>query len=243
MSPLLWTSKSTEHLAAALRQLGHKVSWKTVGRMLKAKGFSLQANRNSNEGGIHPDREGQFAHINAQAVGFQEDEQPVISADTRKKNHAAPELAVQTIRIWWQQMGQPMYPDATRLLVTADCGGNNGHRAQAWKRSLQQLANETGLIISVCHFPPGTSKWSRIEQRMSCHITQHRRGLPPVRLEAVVSLIGAVATRQGPRIRTDRDPHQSEMGRKITGHDLAEVRSGRPEFPENWNYSLLPNDK
>ena len=297
MSPLRWTSKSTEHLAAALRQLGHKVSWKTVGRMLTAQGYSLQANRKSKEGEIHPDRDGQFAHINKQAMAFQEDGQPVISVDTKKKeligeyknggkewqpkgkpehvldhdfpdptvakavpygiydiaankgwvtvgnDHDTPEFAVNAIRSWWQQMGHPMYPEAKRLLVTADCGGSNGYRARAWKLNLQKLANETGLTISVCHFPPGTSKWNKIEHQMFCHITQNWRGRPLVSLEAVVSLIGAVTTRKGLRIKASLDPGKYELGKKITDKDLAEVRIEKSEFQGAWNYSILPNGK
>jgi hypothetical protein len=250
MSPLRWTSKSTGHLAEALRQRGHQVSWKTVARMLAARGYSLQANRKTKEDEIHQDRDRQFAHINEQARAFQKDGQPVISVDTKKKeligeyknggqewqpkghpehvsdhdfpdpevpkavpygiydiaanqgwvtvgtDHDTPEFAVNAIRTWWQQMGHPMYPNATRLMVTADCGGSNGYRARAWKLNLQALADETGLVISICHFPPGTSKWNQIEHRMFCHITQNWRGRPLVSLEVVISLIGAVTTRK-----------------------------------------------
>jgi len=297
MSPLLWTSKSTEHLAEALRQRGHKVSWKTVGRMLRAQGYSLQANRKSKESEIHPDRDGQFAYINKQAIAFQGDGQPVISVDTKKKeligeyknggqewqpkgkpehvldhdfpdpnatkavpygiydvaanqgwvtvgsDHDTPEFAVHAIRTWWQQMGHPIYPEATRLLVMADCGGSNGYRARAWKLNLQKLANETGLAITVCHFPPGTSKWNKIEHRMFCHITQNWRGRPLVSLEAVVSLIGAVTTRKGLRIQAGLDPAKYQLGKKVTDKELAEVRIEQSEFQGAWNYSILPNDK
>ena len=297
MSPLLWTSKSTEHLAEALRGLGHKVAQKTVGRMLTMQGYSLQANRKSKEKEIHPDRDGQFAYINQQAIAFQNDGQPVISVDTKKKeligdfknggqewqpkgkpehvldhdfpepdvakavpygiydiaanqgwvtvgnDHDTPEFAVNAIRTWWQQMGHPMYPEATRLLVTADCGGSNGYRARAWKLNLQTLANETGLAISVCHFPPGTSKWNKIEHRMFCHITQNWRGRPLVSLEAIVSLIGAVTTRKGLRIQASLDPGKYALGKKVTDQELAEVRIEKSEFQGAWNYSILPKLK
>jgi hypothetical protein len=297
MSPLRWTSKSTEHLAEGLRGLGHQVSHKTVGRMLTAQGYSLQANRKSKESEIHPDRDGQFAHINKQAIAFQTDGQPVISVDTKKKeligeyknggkewqpkgkpehvsdhdfpdpavakavpygiydvaanqgwvtvgnDHDTPEFAVNAIRTWWHQMGHPMYPEATRLLVTADCGGSNGYRARAWKLHLQKLANETGLAISVCHFPPGTSKWNKIEHRMFCHITQNWRGRPLVSLEAIVCLIGAVTTRKGLKIQAGLDPGKYELGQKITDKDLAGIRIEKSEFQGAWNYSILPNHK
>ena len=294
MSPLRWTSKSTGHLAEALRQRGHQVSWKTVGRMLTAQGYSLQANRKTKESEIHPDRDQQFAHINEQAKAFQKDGQPVISVDTKKKeligehknggqewqpkgkpehvsdhdfpdpgvpkaipygiydiaanqgwvsvgsDHDTPEFAVHAIRTWWQQMGHPMYPKATRLLVTADCGGSNGYRARAWKLHLQKLADETGLRVSVCHFPPGTSKWNKIEHRMFCHITQNWRGRPLMSLETVVSLIGAVTTRKGLKIRAKLDPGTYDLGKKVTDEELAQVQIEKSDFQGAWNYSILP---
>ncbi len=297
MNPLLWTSKSTEHLAEALQQIGHKVSGRTVARMLTAQGYSLQANRKTKESEIHPDRDGQFAHINEQAKAFQSDGQPVISVDTKKKeligeyknggqewqpkgkpehvsdhdfpdpevskavpygiydvganqgwvtvgtDHDTPEFAVNAIRTWWMQMGHPMYPAATHLLVTADCGGSNGYRARAWKLNLQKLADETGLTIAVCHFPPGTSKWNKIEHRMFCHITQNWRGRPLVSLEAVVSLIGAVTTRKGLRIRATLDSAKYDLGKKVTDKELAEVRLQKSDFQGAWNYSISPNWK
>ena len=294
MSPLRWTSKTTEHLAEALRQRGHNVSHKTVARMLTAQGYSLQANRKSKESEILPERDKQFAHINTEAIAFQQGGQPVISVDTKKKeligeyknggqewqmvgkpehvldhdfpkkgeskavpygiydvaanagwvsvgtDHDTPEFAVNSIRTWWNQMGKPMYPEATRLLVTADCGGSNGYRARAWKMNLQNLANETGLEITVCHFPPGTSKWNKIEHRMFCHITKNWRGRPLVSLEAVVSLIGAVTTHKGLKIRAALDPGKYELGIKFTDKEMAQLRVVESSFQGAWNYSILP---
>jgi hypothetical protein len=297
MNPLRWTSKSTAHLAEALQQRGHKVSWKTVARMLTAQGYSLQANRKTKESEIHPDRDQQFAHINERAKAFQGEGQPVISVDTKKKeligdyknggqewqpkgepihvsdhdfpdpevpkavpygiydvaanqgwvtvgtDHDTPEFAVNAIRTWWAQMGRPMYPAATRLLVTADCGGSNGYRARAWKLNLQNLADETGLTISVCHFPPGTSKWNKIEHRMFCHITQNWRGRPLVSLETVVNLIGAVTTRKGLKIRAALDQAKYDLGKKVTDEELAQIRLEKSDFQGAWNYSILPKSK
>ena len=297
MSPLRWTSKSTTHLATALQQRGHKISARTVASMLIAQGYSLQANRKSKEGEIHPDRDKQFAHISDQAKEFQQDDQPVISVDTKKKeligeyknggqewqpkgkpehvsdhdfpdpavskavpygiydvganlgwvsvgtDHDTPEFAVQSIRTWWEQMGRPMYPKATRLLVTADCGGSNSYRSRAWKVHLQKLADETGLEISVCHFPPGTSKWNKIEHRMFCHITQNWRGRPLVSLEVVVSLIGAVTTRKGLKIRATLDPGKYALGTKVTDQELAQVQLRKSDFQSAWNYSIIPRAK
>ncbi len=295
MSPLRWTSKSTENLAEELRAKGHPVSRRTISRMLGTLGYSLQSNRKTKEGMIHEDRDGQFAYINEQAKAFQQDGQPVISVDTKKKeligeyknggqewqpkgkpehvsdhdfpdpnvpkaipygiydvganlgwvsvgnDHDTPEFAVQAIRTWWSKMGQPMYPKATRLLVTADCGGSNSYRARAWKTELQRLADNTGLTISVCHFPPGTSKWNKIEHRMFCHITQNWRGRPLVSMEAVVSLIGAVTTRKGLKIRAELDSGKYELGKKITDKEFARLRIETAPFQGAWNYSILPN--
>lgn len=156
-------------------------------------------------------------------------------------DHDTPEFAVQAIREWWLRMGSPMYPKASRLLVTADCGGSNGYRVRAWKTQLQFLANETGLAISVCHFPPGTSKWNHIEHRMFCHITQNWRGRPLVSLEAVVSLIGSASTRKGLRIRARLDTGKYEIGQKVSDEDLAKVNMERSAFQGAWNYTIRPN--
>jgi len=138
-------------------------------------------------------------------------------------DHDTPEFAVNSIRIWWEQMGRPMHPKATRLLVTADCGGSNGDRSRAWKLHLQKLADDTRLEISVCHFPPGTSKWNKIEHRMFCHITQNWRGRPLVSLEVGVNLIGSAAMRKGLKIRASLDPGKCELGEKVKDHELALV--------------------
>ena len=155
--------------------------------------------------------------------------------------HDTPEFAVHAIRTWWQQMGHPMYPKAERLLVTADCGGSNGYRVRAWKTELQRLANETGLAISVCHFPPGTSKWNHIEHRMFCHITQNWRGRPLVNLEAVISLIGSATTKKGLKVRAALDAREYETGRKVSEEELAQVNLVRSPFQGAWNYTIMPN--
>ena len=210
MSPLRWTSKSTNHLAKALQQRGHKISARTVAAMLIDQGYSLQANRKSKE---------------SENVG---------------NDHDTPEFAVNSIRTWWEQMGRPMYPKATRLMVTADCGGSNSYRSRAWKLHLQKLADDMRLEISVCHFPPGTSKWNKIEHRMFCHITQNWRGRPLVSLEVVVNLIGTVTTRKGLKIRASLDPRKYETGTKVTDHELARVQLRKSDFQGAWNYAILP---
>ncbi len=220
VSPLRWTCLSLRQLEAALKAQGHPVSHMVVGTLLKAEGFSLQANRKTLEGSSHPDRDAQFAHIARSTAAALAGGQPVVSVDTKKKelvgpfrnpgrewrpqgtpeevrvhdflieelgravpygvydlaanagwvsvgvDHDTAEFAVQTIRRWWQDVGQPRYPHARKLTITADGGGSNGSRVRLWKRELQRLANELGLEITVHHLPPGTSKWNKIEHRL-----------------------------------------------------------------------------
>ena len=219
-SPLRWTSKSVRKLAAALRDAGHRVSHQWVAEALHGLGYSLQGNRKTREGSTHPDRDAQFAHINAAAEAALAAGEPVIAVDTKKKelvgdfknggrewrpagqpeevrvhdfvipelgrvspygvydlaanagwvsvgiDHDTATFAVASIRRWWQEAGHARYPQAGRLLITADGGGSNGSRVRLWKWELQQLADETGLIIGVCHFPPGTSKWNECDQNL-----------------------------------------------------------------------------
>jgi hypothetical protein len=231
-SPLRWTCKSTTQLAATLTNHGHPVSASTVGRLLRAAGYSLQSNRKTQEGTAHPDRNAQFEHLATQVQDFQQRGQPAISVDTKKKeligefrtpgrewqpcgepievlihdfidkdlgkaipygvydlaenqgwvsvgiDHDTAQFATETIRRWWYQMGCHCHQRARELLITADGGGSNGTRCRLWKMALQDLATDLGLPIHVCHFPPGTSKWNKIEHRMFCHITQNWRGRP-----------------------------------------------------------------
>ena len=297
MSPLRWTCKSTRQLAVELSRQGHRVSHRKVAELLHGLNYSLQGNRKTREGTSHPDRDSQFAYINAQTEAFQRRGQPVISVDTKKKelvgdfknagrewqpaghpepvrvhdfidrdlgkvipygvydvaanqgwvsvgtDHDTPAFAVEAVRRWREQMGRPTYPEATELLITADGGGSNGSRARLWKTELQQLADETGLRITVCHFPPGTSKWNKIEHRMFCHITQNWRGRPLVSHEAIVHLIGSTTTRAGLTIRADIDTNPYPTGIKVTDAELAAVRLEPAEFHGDWNYVISPNDR
>src|SRR5438552_5658650 len=227
MSPLRWTCQSTTKLAAALRAQGHLVSQATVWRLLDALGYSMQSNRKTREGSAHPDRNAQFAFINATAQAFLARRWPVISVDTKKQelvgpfknggrewqkkgepvavnlhdfvdpalgkvvpygvydvgrnagwvsigiSHDTAQFAVAAIRRWWVQMGQRVYPAAPQLVITADGGGSNGARGRLWQVELQRLADELDLLVHVRHFPPGTSKWNKIEHRMFCHSTEN----------------------------------------------------------------------
>jgi hypothetical protein len=297
MSPLLWTCKSTRHLAQALGSLGHDVSHQTVARLLTDLGYNLQANRKTEEGKGHPDRDAQFEHINRKVRSFQRRGQPVVSVDTKKKElvgnyknpgrewepegrprrvkskdfpdkalgkvapygvydltanqgwvnvgitHDTAEFAVESIRRWWSRMGSLVYPSAKELLVTADSGGSNGCRTRLWKVCLQELADELGLKVHVCHFPPGTSKWNKIEHRMFCHITENWRGRPLVSHAVVVNLIGGTRTRTGLRIQAGLDTNTYEKGIKVTNEELAGVRLKRDNFHGEWNYTVLPHKK
>jgi hypothetical protein len=155
-------------------------------------------------------------------------------------DHDTAEFAVESIRRWWRNMGCRTYPDATSLLVTADGGGSNASRSRLWKVELQDLANETGLEISVCHLPPGTSKWNKIEHRMFSHISQNWRGRPLVSHEAIVNLIANTTTSTGLRIRAKLDRRKYETARKVTDTELAAVNIEPGEFHSDWNYTIAP---
>jgi transposase len=155
-------------------------------------------------------------------------------------DHDTAEFAVESIRRWWREMGQPLYPKARRLLITADCGGSNGNRLRLWHTQLQQLADDIGLTLEVCHFPPGTSKWNKVEHRMFCHITHNWRGRPLLSRETVVNLIGSVTTAQGLRVRAALDENTYADGIKVSDEELAAVRIERDELHGEWNYRIRP---
>jgi Rhodopirellula transposase DDE domain len=155
-------------------------------------------------------------------------------------DHDTATFAVESIRRWWRWMGRPSYLDAKRLLITADSGGSNGARVRLWKWELQQLADETGLEISVCHFPPGTSKWNKIEHRLFSFISQNWRGKPLISHEVIINLIAATTSKTGLAVRSGLDPNAYPSGVKVTDKQMAELRLRRDAFHGDWNYSLLP---
>ena len=157
-------------------------------------------------------------------------------------DHDTSAFAVQTIRRWWFSMGRPRYPRATELTITADGGGSNGSRVRLWKLELGLLAKETGLRIRVCHFPPGTSKWNKIEHRLFSYIAMNWRGTPLVNLATIVSLIGATRSRSGLRIRSELDRGRYPRGVTVTDAQLATVRLERHRFHGDWNYTIHPTD-
>jgi transposase len=150
------------------------------------------------------------------------------------------EFAVQTIRNWWYQMGQELYPQARRLLITADSGGSNGVRVRLWKKELQALADESGLEISVSHLPPGTSKWNKIEHRLFAYITKNWRARPLLSYEIIVSLIASTTTVQGLEVRCALDPKSYVTGKKVTDKDFSSLNLARDVFHGDWNYTIRP---
>jgi len=156
-------------------------------------------------------------------------------------DHDTAEFAVETIRRWWLRMGISHYPDARELLITADGGGSNGYRLRLWKVALQRFANTTGLTVRVCHFPPGTSKWNKIEHRMFSFISLNWRGQPLVSHEVIVNLIGSTHTRNGLTIHAEMDTNPYPKGIKVTDEPLNMVNLTRATFHGEWNYSIAPN--
>jgi len=156
-----------------------------------------------------------------------------ISSDTA-------EFAVQSIRRWLERVGRERYPKARSLTITADCGGSNGARVRLWKRELQKLADETGLALHVLHYPPGTSKWNKIEHRMFCHITQNWRGRPLTDHLTVIELIGATTTKAGLKIECALDPRVYEKGIKVSDAEMDALKITGDDFHPEWNYTVNP---
>ena len=292
--PLRWTSKSVRKLAEALGELGHAVSFRTVARLLRGLGYSLQANAKTREGSAHPDRDAQFRHIGATVKAALDAAQPVISVDTKKKelvgdfknggrelrpkgsplpvrvhdfkdpelgkaipygiydlasdegwvnvgiDHDTAAFAVASIRGWWERLGRERYPEATTLQITADCGGSNGNRTRPWKTELQRLADDTGLQIQVCHFPPGTSKWNKIEHRLFSFISQNWRAKPLESLEVIINLIAATSTRTGLEVYAQLDERAYPAKIRVTDAELATVQLHGDPFHPEWNYTIKP---
>ena len=264
-SPLRWTCKSVRKLAEELKEMGHKTSHRMVAELLHEMGYSLQSNRKTREGKNHPDRDAQFQYINGQVDQVLASGNPAISVDTKKKelgraapygihdigknkgwvsvgtDHDTAEFAVATIRNWWKSMGQPLCPKAKRLLITADGGGSNGHRLRLWKTELQCLADEINIPITVCHFPPGTIKWNKIEHKLFSFITKNWRGKPLVSDETIINLIAATSTKSRLQVYSEIDTAKYPTGKKVTDAELSQVQLERHEFHGDWNYTISPS--
>ena len=158
-------------------------------------------------------------------------------------DHDTARFAVNTIRRWWKVMGRPVYRQVTTLLITADAGGSNSAQSRLWKWELQQFANRTGLAITVCHFPPGTSKWNKIEHRLFSYIAMNWRGKPLVSLATIISLIGATSTEAGLRVRTEVDPGLYPTGVTVTDEQMAALNLERHPFHGEWNYTIRPKGR
>ena len=153
-------------------------------------------------------------------------------------DHDTAEFAVASIRNWWTRMEKCVYPEARELLITADARGSNGYRTRLWKRELQKLADETGLALTICRFPPGTSKWNKIEHRMFCHITANWRGRPLSSLEVAVNLIGSTTTKKGLSIQAALDLSAYEKGIRVSKEEMSKLNLKPAAFHGEWNYTI-----
>ncbi len=294
-SPLRWTCKSTHALSAELLvRHGIRLSHKTVAKLLRDHGYSLQAPNKSVEGAQHPDRNAQFERINAKAQDCVERGVPVISVDTKKKelvgnfknggrewqpagepdlvdvhdfpsdavgkaipygvydlaandgfvsvgvDHDTPVFAVTSIEAWWNRVGAKRYPGAREIFITADAGGSNSYRSHVWKHQLQRLADKLDMSIHVSHFPPGTSKWNKVEHRLFSFISINWRGRPLRTYETVINLIGNTTNRGGLVVRARLDRRRYPTGKKISKRELRELKIERDNFHGDWNYVIRP---
>jgi hypothetical protein len=155
-------------------------------------------------------------------------------------DHDTAQFAAQSILYWWQEMGQGHFPRATRLMITADGGGSNSSRSRLWKVALQDLANTLGIRLSVCHFPPGTSKWNKIEHRLFSFITQNWRGKPLRNLQTIVNLIGSTRTKTGLTVKARLDPNQYDTGIRVSDEEMSRLRVVPHQFHGEWNYTVKP---
>lgn len=293
-SPLLWTIKSTRTLAQELEKKNHAASHATVATLLKDADYSLQANRKTQEGTAHPDRNAQFQYISSRAQAYLKTGDPRISVDTKKKelignyknngqtwlpkrqpievnmhdfpksgegkavpygiyeigkdrgyvnvgiNHDTGEFAVASIRRWWKHLGQKNYPKSKRLLITADAGGSNGYRLKLWKAELQKFADKTGLTITVCHFPPGTSKWNKIEHRLFSFISINWKGRPLTSYQVIVNSIASTKTKTGLKVYAVFDARKYALRKRVRPQEMKALQIIPHEFHGEWNYTIKP---
>jgi Rhodopirellula transposase DDE domain len=292
-SPLRWTSKSLAKLREALVGMGHEISERTLGTLLKSQGFRLQANQKTREGSQHPDRDAQFAHINETVTRALADGQPTVSIDCKRKElvgdyknsgreweptgqpvevqgHDFPtgvpkavpygvydvannegyvsvglsaetaQFSVASIRAWWEHLGKERFPNARRLTITADCGGGNSPRTHLWKVELQRLADETGLELELCHFPPGTSKWNKVEHRLFSFISLNWRGRPLTSYQVILELIASTTTSTGLKVYARLDPTVYPTKVKVPKDQIAAVNITGHDWHPEWNYRITP---
>jgi transposase len=297
MSLLRWTCKSLDHLVKALGAKGHSIKKSALAEVLHAQGFRLHVNKKTIEGPSQADRDAQFAHITSTCKAFEQQGDPIISVDCKKKeligtfknngrewqakgeqtsvnvydflslasgkavpygiydlvhnrgfvnvgiDHDTAEFAVESIRRWWQSSGKALYPGKKELLITADGGGSNGAKNRLWKQQLQQLANETGLSITVAHYPPATSKWNKIEHQLFSFISINWRAKPLTSFEVVLELISHTTTKEGLTVTALKDSHTYPTGLKVSDDELAALNLSRNSFHGEWNYTIKPRDR
>ena len=295
MSPLRWTTKSTNRLCDALREQGFSISPRQVCRLLHELEYQLSANRKSLEGGTNPDRNAQFEFINEQSAAFLQKKCPVISVDAKKKeligncrqngrvwrpkgkpelvkvydfidkklgkatpygiydlkqnvgwvnvgiDHDTAEFAVESIRRWWKHLGKKLYPQSKELYLTADGGGSNSSRSRLWKYCLQEFADESGLTLHVSHFPPGTSKWNKIEHRLFNHISMNWKGQPLVSMATIINLIGSTTSKTGLKVYAMEDDNKYPTKRKISNEQMEKLNIKKNKNLGKWNYTIKPN--
>jgi transposase len=293
-APLLWTIKSTRLIARELLNQGHIISHFRVGKIMHQLGYSLQANKKTEEGNQHVDRDEQFKYINNSIKNALKDNQPVLSVDTKKKelvgnyknngqpwrksknpkkvnghdfadpsvpraipygiydlgnntgfvnvgtNHDTATFAVESIQGWWKHEGSKKYNKVKYILITADGGGSNGSRNRLWKLELYTLAVKLGIPIKVCHFPPGTSKWNKVEHRLFSFISSNWKGEPLCDYETIVNLISNTKTVKGLKVKCRLDRRKYETGRKVTNGEFDMIKIAHDKFHGEWNYTLNP---
>lgn len=294
-NPLKWTSKSIRNLAEGLKKQGYNIGKSTIGVMLHELGYSLQVNKKTLEESNHIDRNAQFEYINNSVILAQQQLNPAVSVDAKKKENIGnyknngreysekskpvkvkghdfidkklgnivpygvydiglnkgwvsvgissdtAQFAVNTIRSWWYMEGKKRYPEANEILITADCGGSNGYRTRLWKVELQKLADEIQMSLKVCHFPPGTSKWNKIEHRLFSYISKNWRGKPLITHEVVLNLIGNTRTKSGLSVAAVLDENDYKTGIKISDEEMASINLIGDAFHPEWNYTIKHN--
>lgn len=301
MTRLLYTSKSVAKVKKVLWELGHAVADTTIRRILLSLHYSLKPNKKNIEGKSHPDRKGQFAHINAQCKLFEENDNPIISIDCKKKeqignfknngkewvkrsepgrarenetqvnaydfsslaqglaipygiydklekqgfvnvglDHDTAAFAVESLRRWWNEQGKKLYAHATGILITADGGGSNGVRNRLWKRELQKLVNEIRIAITLCHFPPATSKWNVIEHQLFSFISINWRAKPLTSLAVILELISHTTTKSGLTVTAMADTNIYPTKIKVSDHEMEQLNIQRNAFHGEWNYTISP---
>lgn len=294
MSAIRWTCKSIRSITDILKKEGFVIGRTCLHHTLITLGYSLQSNRKNLSRADDPNRDRQFKIINRKVKKFLDEDSPVISVDTKKKeligqfknkgdtwcpkgnphlveDHDFPsrskgkaipygtydigknqgfvnvgisadtaDFAVNSILRWWQDFGEKNYPNASRILICADGGGSNGSRNRLWKYNLQRFSDKTGLEIYVCHYPPGTSKWNKIEHRMFSYISSHWKGYPLESYEAVIQLIGNTTTKTGLKIKAKLDKRKYIKGKKISDEEFESINLVKNRVLPKWNYSIQP---